>query len=247
MTKNNINIYIISDLHLSLSVNKPMDVFGEKWVDYVSRIRAEWESSVTCDDYVIIPGDISWAMTLEEATDDLLFLNNLPGKKILMKGNHDYWWSSLSKLSSLKKELNLDSLFFMHTSSFYIEECDAVVGGTRGWRCTGDKDFTEADLKIYKREILRFEMSLKDSSKYSNSRKICIFHYPPFNYKTEKSGFTDVMQMHGIDMCFFGHLHGLDGGKYCLAEDIPVFATIDGVDCRLVSSDYIEFTPVKVI
>jgi len=246
MMNNNSKIYIISDLHLSNTVDKPMDIFGAQWSDYMSRIKHEWEMRVSCDDYVIIPGDISWGMTLEEACEDLKFLNRLPGRKILMKGNHDYWWTSLLKLNMLKNEKCLESLNFMHTNSFYINECDTVIVGTRGWKCPGDKDFTADDMKIYKRELLRFEMSLKDAEKYGAADKICIFHYPPFNAKSEPSGFTEIMKNHGIKECFFGHLHGLCGGVFENAYNMPVFATVDGIEARLVSSDYIDFIPLNI-
>lgn len=239
-------IYIISDLHLSLSVDKPMDIFGDNWSDYMSKIKCSWDSLVSDEDYVIIPGDISWGMTLDEASEDLKFLNALPGKKILMKGNHDYWWTSLLKLNNLKSELCLNSLFFMNTNSFYIEGCDTVVVGTRGWKCPGDGEFSEDDLKIYKRELLRFEMSLKDAEKHGAKDKICVFHYPPFNSKKEPSGFTDIMSNYGINKCFFGHLHGIFGGVFNDTEEIPVFTSPDSVDCKLISADYIGFSPARI-
>lgn len=247
MVKSNSKIYIISDLHLSHSVDKPMDIFGDKWTDYMKVIEKSWSSKVCADDTVIIPGDISWGMTLPEALADLEFLNALPGKKILMKGNHDYWWTSLLKLNNLKTEHNLSTIQFMHTNSLYIEECDTVVVGTRGWKCLGDRDFSSDDMKIYKREILRFEMSLKDAAKYNASKTICIFHYPPFNFKAEPSGFTEIMNKYGIKECFFGHLHGFSGRCFSDTNDLVPYADTDGIKCRLVSADYIDFSPVKVL
>ncbi|MBE7065465.1 MAG: serine/threonine protein phosphatase [Ruminococcaceae bacterium] len=244
---NSCNIYIISDLHLSISVDKPMDIFGEGWTDYMSRLKEEWSAVVKTEDIVIIPGDISWGMTLSEALADLQFLNELPGKKILMKGNHDYWWTSLLKLNNMKAEHGLDTLEFMQTSSLYIEECDTAVVGTRGWKYIGDEEFSDGDLKIYKRELIRFEMSIKDSQKHGASNIICIFHYPPFNAKTEASGFTELMKKYGIEKCFFGHLHGIKGGKFLCAEDITPYAVTDGIDCRLISADYVSFKPVKIL
>lgn len=239
-------IYIISDLHLSLSVDKPMDIFGAGWRDYVANLKKSWEEIVSDDDYVIIPGDISWGMTQDEAADDLRFLNELPGKKILMKGNHEYWWNSLQKLNRMKAELNLDTLFFMNTNSFYIEELDIAVVGTRGWKCPDDRDFSDEDLKIYKREVLRFEMSVKDSEKYNPKELICVFHYPPFDYKYQPSGFIEMMKKYGIVECFFGHLHGVEGDVFNQGKDIPVFAAPDDVICRLVSADYVNFSPVRI-
>ncbi|MBQ8165143.1 MAG: metallophosphoesterase [Clostridia bacterium] len=246
MKRNKTDIFIISDLHLSLSADKPMDVFGDLWDNYIARLKEAWCEKIGENDWVIIPGDISWAMTAEEAVPDLIFLNELPGKKVMMKGNHDYWWSSIAKLNQLKKDRHLDSLFFMHTSSFYIEECSVVVLGTRGWRCIGDKDFSEEDLKIYKRELLRFELSIKDAEKYDAEKRICIFHYPPFNGKYESSGFTDLMKKYKISECFYGHVHGIRGGVYKSFAEVPVSASVDGIDCRLISADYVNFSPVKI-
>lgn len=239
-------VYIISDLHLSLSVDKPMDIFGDNWSDYVLRLENSWKSIVSDADYVIVPGDISWGMTIDEAAEDLRFLNSLPGKKILMKGNHEYWWNSLQKLNRLKADLQLDTLFFMHTNSFYIEELGIAVVGTRGWKCPDDRDFSDDDMKVYKREVLRLEMSIKDAEKYNPCDMICVFHYPPFDYKAQPSAFTELMKKYGIGECFFGHLHGITGNVFKTGDEIPVFASPDGVVCRLVSSDYLSFSPVKI-
>ncbi len=240
-------IYTIADLHLSLGTEKPMDVFGEMWQNHDMRIADNWRQKVSEKDWVVIPGDISWAMTETEALPDLKFVDELPGNKILMRGNHEFWWSSLAKLNRIKRENNLMTLNFMRNDAMYIPECDIVVCGTRGWRCPGDKDFSTDDKKIYEREVARLELSLKDTDKYGDKRKICFMHFPPFNSKREKSDFTDMMSEYGVSECFYGHIHGILGGVFDEYSDIPLQAEFEKLKCYLISADYIGFNPVRII
>ena len=160
-------IYAIADLHLDYTEEKSMEVFGEGWANYQERIFENWENKITDDDTVLIPGDISWAMDIKNAKVDLSRINNLKGKKILMKGNHDYWWSSLKKLD----ELNLESLHFLQNNHFEVEDYD--ICGTRGWISRDNKDFNDHDEKIFNRELIRLENSFKESK---SENRIVLLH-----------------------------------------------------------------------
>lgn len=219
-------IYAIGDLHFDYTKEKPMDIFGENWINHEEKIINHWRDIVKSDDLVIIPGDISWALKLNDATYDLGRIHNLPGKKIILKGNHDYWWSSLSKLNSL----GYDSLFFMQNNSFNYKEYG--IGGTRGWMSPDNDEFTTADEKIFTRELTRLRMSLEGLKEAK--RKIAIVHYPPFNMDLSPNEFVHVMKEFGVETCLYGHLHS-DGHKYA------VEGNVDGIDFHCVSSDFIDF------
>jgi len=229
-------IYAISDLHLSLSIDKPMDIFGQGWTDYMNKLKTQWEDTVAECDTVIIPGDISWATYLEQAESDLKFIEALPGKKIISKGNHDYWWTTLSKLNKYMVDRGFRSISFMHNNSFKID--GYVLCGTRGWKCPGDEGFTTEDRKIYDRELQRLELSLR-SFEDSCEKIIVALHYPPFNLKKESSGFVDIMNKYKVNMCIYGHLHG-EGFK----NAVP--AEFSGISCRLVSADFLKFRPLRI-
>jgi len=180
-------IYAISDLHLALSINKPMDIFGDRWTNYMEKIKTAWEQIVSADDYVILPGDISWATYLEHACEDFEFIDSLPGRKVISKGNHDYWWTTLSKLDRFITKNNFSSISFMHNNSCKLGK--AILCGTRGWNCPGDNDFGAEDRKIYNRELQRLELSLKSAKRDENEVLVAALHYPPFNSKKEPSEF----------------------------------------------------------
>ncbi|MDP4093888.1 MAG: metallophosphoesterase [Bacillota bacterium] len=230
-------VFAISDLHLALSVDKPMDIFGNRWAGYMQRIKDMWDMKISEDDYVIIPGDISWATYLEQAFEDFTFIEGLKGKKIISKGNHDYWWTTISKLNKFLKDNNFLSISFMQNNSFKVEDC--ILCGTRGWKLPGDEDFDSEDKKIYLRELQRLELSLKSSPKEPGNRLIAAMHYPPFNSKGEPSQFVELMQSYNVDICIYGHLHG-EGFKNA------VTGIINNIDFRLVSADYLFFEPVRL-
>ncbi|MDF2524047.1 MAG: Calcineurin-like phosphoesterase, partial [Clostridiales bacterium] len=144
-------VYAISDLHLAISIDKPMDIFGDRWINYMKKLKDNWEQVVKEEDSVIITGDISWATYLEQAVEDFRFIEALPGDKVISKGNHDYWWSTASKLDTFRTENNLSSIRFMHNNSYKLE--NIILCGTRGWKCPGDEDFSAEDRKIYDREL----------------------------------------------------------------------------------------------
>jgi len=230
-------IFAISDLHLALSIDKPMDVFGARWANYMDRLKENWCSVVGRNDTVLVPGDVSWATYLEQAHADFTFIDQLPGTKIISKGNHDYWWTTKSKLEKFLSENNYTSIRFMHNNSFQVE--NVTLCGTRGWNMPGEVDFSEEDEKIYKRELQRLELSLKSASVSESGCIVAALHFPPFNSKGIFSGFLDIMQMYGVQLCIFGHLHGE-------ARKHAVEGKIDGVEFRLVAADHLSFMPVRL-
>jgi len=222
-------VFAIGDLHLSGSVDKPMDVFGAKWKDHVSRIRQNWLEGVSEEDIVLLPGDFSWAMHLDEVKADLQFLQELPGIKIMLRGNHDYWWTSVTQVRSLLPE----NIHVIQNDCF--GHGPLQVGGSRGWVCPGSVNFDEAaDRKIYDREVGRLALSLSGMPK--SGVRIAMMHYPPFNETREPSGFTKLFEQESIQLVVYGHLHG----RSCKGA----FEGIrNGVEYRLVSADYIDFAP----
>ena len=183
-------IFAISDLHISTNTDKPMDVFGGNWVGYLEKIFEDWKNKVTNEDLVLIGGDISWAMKIEDAKLDLDLLQDLPGKKVLIKGNHDYWWSGIGKVRDILPE----NVFALQNDSIKIG--NVVICGSRCWSVTGSPDFKEQDRKLYLRETERLRLSLKDALKLKEEgdKLIALVHFPPFNVKRENSLFTDIFE-----------------------------------------------------
>ncbi len=243
------NIFAIGDVHLSLDerVQKPMDVFGPRWANHAERLRENWLNLVSEDDLVIICGDISWGLRLEEAMADLLFLDELPGTKVITKGNHDLWWNSVSKLNKISERMIfLQNKAFLlpgavdFNSSATTSDDRIAICGTRGWICPGTEGFDAHDQKIYDREILRLRMSLDDAVKQGATKIIASLHYPPSNDKFEASGFTETLSEYGVKTCVYGHLHGKDAFKNGYK------GIWNGVEYKLVSLDYVEAMPVKI-
>lgn len=198
-------IFAISDLHLSINNPKPMNIFGPTWDNYLDTIRNDWQKKVKDNDIVVIAGDTSWAMTLENAIVDLNYISNLgKGKKIIIRGNHDYWWNTISKVrASLPQDM-----FALQNDSIKIGKY--VFCGSRGWILPELKPLDEQDQKIVDRETIRLEMSLKSAQqqKQEGDEIICIMHYPPFNSKREDSPFTKLIEKYGVKKVIYGHLHG---------------------------------------
>ena len=226
-------IFALGDLHLSFSCEKPMDIFGPNWEGHAARIEAAWKETVKKEDLVLIPGDISWAMHMREALPDLAFIADLPGRKIILRGNHDYWWSSLSKVR--------DSL----APGIYAlqNDCIPIAGwaivGTRGWVCPGSALFDPArDQKLYDRECIRLELSLKAAP--PQMPKLCMLHYPPFNEKRQPSGFTALLEAYGVEQVVYGHLHG----KSCKNA---FEGQRNGITYTLCSADHLGFSPKCIL
>lgn len=218
-------IYAIADLHFDFTLQKPMDIFGDNWKGHDTKIIDDWKSKVKDEDLVLLPGDISWALKLSDAALDLKVIDSLPGKKIISKGNHDYWWSSLNKMNNL----DLKTINFLYNNSY--EYRDISICGTRGWISKDSCEFTEDDIKIYDREVNRLKNSLE---KAKNKRIIAVIHYPPFNQDHSASDFTKLLSQYNVELCLYGHLHG-QGHKYHY-EGI-----IDGVEYKFIASDFLDF------
>lgn len=230
-------IYAISDLHLAISIDKPMDIFGHFWEGYMDKLQENWWKKVKEDDLVIISGDVSWATYIEDAKADFKFIEELPGKKIISKGNHDYWWTSLSKLNKFLYENNFSTIKFLHNNSYTYNEY--IICGTRGWKCPGDEGFNSEDFKIYKREVQRLELSLKSAANITDKKVLASLHYPPFNSKGEASEFCEVLEKYDVHTCIYGHLHGI-GFKNAFEGDF------NDINYKLVSSDYLKFEPCRL-
>ncbi len=232
------SIFTIADLHLALGIDKPMDVFGGRWSNYMEKLKDNWISNISEKDTVIIPGDVSWATYIDSAYEDFRFIEDLPGKKVISKGNHDYWWTTSSKLNKYLTENNFSTISFMHNNAFELE--GVGVCGTRGWKGPGEDDFKKDDEKIYKREIERLELSVKAALKLDVSRLLVFMHYPPVTVKSPMTGFIDIMKKYEIKECYYGHLHG-EGIKGAIEGEY------EGINLKLVSADYLNFIPFKII
>lgn len=197
-------IFAISDLHLSFGSNKPMEVFGGQWTGYLEKIAKDWKKRVGNDDVVLIAGDISWAMKLEDTAEDFEFLGNLPGTKIITRGNHDYWWASISAVRGVLPQ----NVLALQNDAKKIN--DKIFCGTRGWTVPEQNFETEHDEKIFKREIIRLEMSLECAKRLQTNNEdiIAMIHFPPFNSMRGNTEFTELFEKYGVKKVIYGHLHG---------------------------------------
>lgn len=228
-------IFSISDLHLDINNSKPMDIFGPVWHGYLDKIMAEWNEKVTDDDVVILAGDFSWAMKLEDVAPDFDIFNKLKGKKIIIRGNHDYWWNSVSKVRALLPA----NTYALQNDAIKIGEY--IFCGNRGWIIPEGKFNTEENKKIYAREVIRLEMSLKAAKKLqtNNEKIVFITHFPPFNNKVEPSEYTKMIAEYGVSFVVFGHLHGYVNPKMMINE-------IDGAKYYLTSCDALKNHIVEI-
>lgn len=226
-------LFAISDLHLALSGDKPMDVFGEHWSEHDEKIKENWINNIKEEDTILIAGDLSWAIKMEESLKELEWINNLPGRKIISKGNHDYWWSSISKLNKLYANMNfIQNNFFLYG--------DYAICGTRGWSCPGAYNFKAHDEKIYAREQIRLRLSLDAAKKAGYDKIICMIHYPPTNEKFEESAFTAIFKEYNVEKVIYGHLHGKSLNKVLNGEH-------EGIEYIMTSCDFIDFNPVRIL
>lgn len=238
------SIYAIADLHLSTkTADKSMEVFGKRWDGYMDRIERNWRHLVKENDTVIIPGDISWALSLEDAADDLLLIDSLPGKKILGKGNHDYWWSTMKKHSEFFSRIGIHTISFLYNNAYDLG--DMIVAGTRGWYIDEDSPNAPENSeygKLMNREVMRLKTSLTaaKSLQGDSGREIaCFLHFPPVYNGEEITALTDLIEEFGVRRVYYGHIHG----KYSL----PPVTLHRGVEYRIISADYLEFVPKFVI
>lgn len=226
-------LYAIGDLHLSLASNKPMDVFGAGWTNYVERIR-EGFSALTEDDVTVLCGDLSWAMGLEESLEDFRFIDALPGKKYIIKGNHDYWWNTASKMKKFFEANGLTTLEVMHNNSFLYG--DVALCGTRGWFYEEDAAAGSHNDKVLQRELGRLETSLKAAGE---REKICFLHYPPLYHGYRCEEVLKLLKQYDVKRCCYGHLHGP-------SHRLAVRGVAEGIEFTMVSADYLSFSPKKI-
>jgi len=229
-------IFAIGDTHLSFGTDKPMDVFGGKWNEYVKKLRENWERVVSPEDSVLIAGDVSWAMNYNELLEDFKFLDSLPGKKYLIKGNHDFWFDTMKKNRDFTQSHDIKTIDFIHNDCVVIG--DTAVCGTRGWFAPDQKN-TAHDQKIYARELSRLKASLNAAKKTGKSDIIAVMHYPPL-YRTYEC--PEIMQMlseYNVSTCVYGHIHST-------AVSNSIEGNFFGVEYMLVSADTLDFEPRKI-
>ncbi len=232
------SLYTLGDPHLSGGVQKPMDVFGGVWRDYQSKLKDSLAELLTDDDLLVIAGDFSWGMTLEQALPEFLFLDAFPGRKVLLKGNHDYWWETVSKMQRFFQKNTINSLQFLHNNCIFYK--GVVACGTRGW-FYDPNDPSAGDDKVFRREVIRLEASLKAAcTEWPDSEIFCFLHYPPVFGDAEVPEITGLLQHYGVSRCYYGHLHGEScRSAFC--------GTRGGVEYRLVSADFLNFRPLKIL
>ena len=228
------SLFVLGDLHLSFGVDKPMDIFSG-WSNHVEKLEENWRALVTDDDTVVLAGDISWGMDLGEALPDFRFIDGLPGKKIVMKGNHDYWWETMSKMERFFRENSLETIAILHNNAYRVG--DISIAGTRGW-------FYDAhgahDDKVIAREAGRLRTSIKEAEKLGGE-VVAFLHYPPVFAGRECPEMMDVLLQCGIKRCYYGHLHGKEKFRR------GIKGVLNGVEYKLVSLDYLDARPLRLI
>ena len=240
------SIYVLADLHLSTDsrTNKSMEVFGARWQDYISKIEKNWNAVVGENDTVVVPGDISWATRLEDAESDLLFLNSLNGKKLIGKGNHDFWWSTAKKMTEMLEENKIESIKTIYNNAHLLEDC--VVCGTRGWFVEENQQHTVGDVdyeKIVNREVIRLRLSLDEAVKIRDADgrnlPILVFlHFPPVWNGFVCREIVDLLHEYNISTCYFGHIHG---AYYC-----PRATVFEDIEFVLTAADALNFSPMPI-
>ena len=234
-------LYCIGDTHLSLAASKPMDIFGSRWQGYTEKLTRGWNSVVSPDDTVVVAGDISWGMTLEEAAPDLEFLSALNGQKLILKGNHDFWWQSQKKIDTLFAEKGIDNIKPLHNNAYAVG--DLILCGSRGWFCDPKASPENSDPeKISAREVLRTEFSLRaglELNKDGSRELIAFFHFPTVYRGWVCCGIVDLLHRYGVKRCCYGHIHGV--------YDIPPTFLFEDIAMTIVSADYLRFIPLLIV
>ena len=228
-------LFAISDLHLSLGGEKPMDIFGFLWKDHHLKLQENWTRLVKADDVVILGGDLSWALKLEETRKDFNFIHQLPGEKVLFRGNHDYWWQSYRKVIKA-----LPAGMHAVQNNYIPYRNHVALCGTRGWTVPGGENYTVQDEKIYRRELIRLRLSLTAAQKDGFENFVVTLHYPPFTPRGEDTGFTAIMREFKIRYCLYGHLHGVDQSGVFQGER-------DGIIYHFIAADFLKFNPLLIL
>ena len=236
-------VFVIGDTHLSLSCDKPMDVFGARWENYVARLEKNWNENICGDDSVVIAGDISWGMTLEQSLEDFRFINNLNGKKYILKGNHDYWWNTIKKMEKWIDDNGFDTIKFVHNNAYLCE--DIIICGSRGWFINDNSELTddaELNQKILNREVNRLSLSITEAKKIKAGHTdctICAFiHYPPIYGGYTCTEIIELLRREEIKFCYYGHIHN--------AAENKIIKSYSNINFELVSADYLSFNPLKI-
>lgn len=226
-------LYAIGDLHLSLGTDKPMDVFGGAWDGYMQKLE-QGLKVIQPEDTTVLLGDLSWALDLEGAREDFAFINRIPGRKIIIKGNHDYWWTTATKFYKFCEAEGFENMYILN-NNFY-EYGDIALCGTRGWFFEEDAAVGSHNDKVFKRELIRLETSLKEAGE---RQKLCFLHYPPRYRGYECSEILTLLKQYGVQACYYGHLHGE-------SHKLAIEGLHDGVDYHLCAADFIKFNPVLI-
>ena len=226
-------LYAIGDLHLCLGAPKPMDIFGGAWVGYMDKLK-EGLSQITPKDTTVLLGDLSWALGLDQAKEDFAWIDELPGKKIILKGNHDYWWSTASKFYKFCEENGFKNQYILNNNHYVYENW--AICGTRGWFFEEERS-GQHDEKVFKRELIRLEASLQSAGDLT---KLVFLHYPPKYKGYECPEILELLHKYDVRQCYYGHLHGPSLG-------LAVEGVWNGIDFRLASADFLNFNPIKVI
>lgn len=226
-------LYTIGDLHLSFGADKPMDVFGREWEGHAEKLRAGF-SRLTAEDTCVICGDLTWGINMEACKNDFKFIDGLPGKKIILKGNHDFWWQTAAKTKAFFEQNGIKTIEVLHNNCFFYNK-NVAICGTRGWSCT--EEGKTHDRKMVRREAMRLEASLKAAG--DAEEKLCFLHYPPLFGGARLDELIDVMKRYGVRRCWYGHLHG--AGRALAFE-----GEMEGIEYRLISADHVGFSPVLV-
>ncbi len=229
-------IFSISDLHLSGTSDKPMDVFGAGWENHFEKIKCDWQSKVSDEDIVLVCGDISWGTVLEEGLYDLNSLKGLNGKKVFIRGNHDYWWNGITKLRDAAPD---ESFFFLQNDC--VKFGDVIICGSRGWSCPGSADYSDHDEKLYLREAERFRLCFKQVEKVreEGDRLLAMIHYPPFSAKSPQTLFSQIFEENGVEKVIFGHIHG--------ETFFPLRTVKNGIEYILTSCDKVGFALQRIL
>ena len=239
------SLFSIADLHLSLTVDKPMDKFGPGWEGHTGKLESNWRRLVSEEDIVLIPGDISWGLRIEEAIADFDWIHALPGKKLIGKGNHDFWWSTVSKMTAFLEQNGLSSIRFLYNNAYRLEDC--IVCGTRGWFLEESQQNTVGEVdysRIVDREVIRLRLSLEEAKRLQaegceKTLPILVFlHFPPVWNNFVCREILDVLHEFQVKSCYFGHIHG--------AYYAPRMTEFEGIELILVSADFLQFSPMPV-
>lgn len=226
-------LYAIGDLHLCLGAPKPMDIFGGNWVGYMDKLQ-KGVSAIGPDDTTVLLGDLSWSLDLFNAKADFDWINRIPGKKIILKGNHDYWWSTASKFYNFCRDNEFNDMWILNNNHYTYD--DYAICGTRGWFFEEDRS-GQHDEKVFKRELLRLEASLESAG---NRNKIVFLHYPPLYMGYKCTEIIDLLKKYNVQSCYYGHLHGP-------SLNLALEGLWDGIDYKLVSADKLNFIPYRII